>query len=131
MGAIPGGEIMLSKKTTINIVEDLWDDLDDRKGCDMTSIDEEIQKEIKETWYKIIEKNLKGIKLSETVNDSKNSLKNFVQCPDIDCNGELNIKIPKQQPLVTERVIAIKCLRCQNEWEIIATPDLVLIAEEI
>lgn len=58
-------------------------------------------------------------------NKIMSSLKNFVQCPNIECNGDLDVELSKNQPLVTERIIVIECLRCQDVCKIIITPDMV------
>ena len=56
------------------------------------------------------------------------NLTNFVQCPDIDCNGMLFAKLDENTPDLTERILKINCMGCGKKWEIIIEPDA---AEEL
>ncbi len=51
---------MVTEETIKNIVNDIIEDICDRKGLgnEWENIDEDIQEEIKEKWFKIVDKNL-------------------------------------------------------------------------
>jgi hypothetical protein len=51
-------------------------------------------------------------------------LTNFEQCPDIDCNGNLEGPVlENKQPLKTERVYTVQCTRCNKTWTGIMEPN--------
>lgn len=51
---------MISEETIKNIIDEIIEDIQDRKGLDneWENIDKNIQEEIKEEWFKIINKKL-------------------------------------------------------------------------
>ena len=53
----------------------------------------------------------------------KMKLTNFAQCPDADCNGNLNMSLREPEKLKRRRVVGVNCSPCGKSWRVVVYPE--------